>query len=176
MRRSLVTAVALFAAGIMALGMTGNSFAQDEPPHPAHVHAGSCATLGEVVAPLTNISSEVANNGTPMAMSMVGSPSAIPVMGSITTVDMALADMVADEHAINVHESAENIGNYIACGDIGGMMLGETDLLIGIAPLNGSNISGIGSLHDNGDGTTTVYVYLTHMEGGMATPVATPMS
>ena len=33
---------------------------------------------------------------------------------------MSLDDLLAGDYAINVHESAENIGEYIACGDIGG--------------------------------------------------------
>jgi hypothetical protein len=54
-------------------------------------------------------------------------------------------------------------------------MVGSNSLLFGIAPLNDSGYSGIASLVDNGDGTTTVYVYLTNasmMGGGMATPEA----
>jgi hypothetical protein len=112
---------------------------------------------------------------------MMGSASAIPVLSSVTTVDMSLSDILNGEHAVNVQESAENIGTYVACGDIGGTMSGQTDLLFGMAPLNNSGLSGVASLHDNGDGTTTVYVYLT-MDvmsmggGGMATPMASPAS
>jgi len=104
------------------------------------------------------------------------------VLSSVTTVDMAIADILNGEHAINVHESAENIGNYVACGDIGGVMIGQTDMLFGMAPLNNSGLSGVASLHDNGDGTTTVYVYLTKdimsMGGGSggATPMVSPSS
>jgi hypothetical protein len=117
------------------------------------------------------------NDGTPMAMDMVGSANAIPVLSSITTVDLAMADILAADHALNVHESAEDIGTYVACGDIGGAMLGEADILFGLAPMNNSGLSGVASLHDNGDGTTTVYVYLTQAGGGgAATPEATPMS
>ena len=116
------------------------------------------------------------NNGTPMAMDMMGSANAIPVMSSVTTVDMALSDILAGDHAVNVHESAENIGTYIACGNIGGAMIGDSDILFGMAPLNNSGLSGVASLHDNGDGTTTVYVYLIEGTGsGSATPVASPM-
>ena len=179
MRKPLMTLGALLAAGIMSLGWAGGSIAQDMAmeSHPAHIHSGTCATLGDVVQPLSNVSAEAMNNGTPTAMMdmMMGSAAAIPVESSVTTVQMALSDIVGGEHAINVHESAENIGNYIACGDIGGAMIGDNSLLFGIAPLNDSGYSGIASLVDNGDGTTTVYVYLMNssmMGGGM--PMATP--
>jgi hypothetical protein len=101
----------------------------------------------------------------------MGSTSAIPVEVSVTTVQADLNSLVSSDYAINVHESADNIGNYIACGDIGGMMMGS-DLAIGLGELNGSGESGAAWLHDNGDGTTTVSVFLTHSGGEMATPVA----
>ena len=196
MRNALFALAALLAAGMIFIGVNGGVIAQGTPQaspgmpgmsgesHPAHIHNGSCANLGDVVAPLSNVSAEAMNNGTPMAMggSMMGSTNAIPVLSSVTTVDMAIADILNGEHAINVHESAENIGNYVACGDIGGMMIGQTDMLFGMAPLNNSGLSGVASLHDNGDGTTTVYVYLTKdimsMGGGSggATPMVSPSS
>ena len=178
-----LTAIVLI--GLMSLGLTATALAQATPTddigstaHPAHIHDGSCAQLGEVVAPLSDIGSMALNNGTPAAVESapVGSTEAIAVLSSITTVPMALADIVAAPHAVNVHESAESIGNYIACGDIGGTMLGTTDLLIGIAELNDSGVSGVASLHDNGDGSTTVYVYLTAATADMGTPEATPVA
>ena len=97
------------------------------------------------------------------------------------TLESALADLVGGEHAIVVHESAENIGNYILCGDIGGPMMGDSDLVIGLAELNESGASGVALLHDNGDGTTDVNVYVTeaaadgmddHDMGDMGSPDA----
>ena len=67
--------------------------------HPVHIHFGTCDDLGEVAAPLTDID----------ASGM-----------SETTVDLTLDELTSEEYAINAHESAENIGNYVACGDITG--------------------------------------------------------
>ena len=91
--------------------------------------------------------------GTPVAGMAIGPETAIPAMVSVTTVAADLNTIVSGGHAINVHESAENIGNYVACGDIGGMMMGS-DLAIGLGELNDSGVSGAAWLHDNGDGTT----------------------
>jgi plastocyanin len=102
-------------------------------------------------------------NGTPIAGAVGGATDAIPVALSGTTVASTLADLMAAPFAINVHESAENIGNYIACGNIGGAMVGTADLAFGLAELNGSGYSGVATLHDNGDGTTAVSVYLTEV-------------
>jgi hypothetical protein len=67
-------------------------------PHPAHIHVdpGECLEAADIIADLTPV-----EGGT-----------------STTTVDVALADIQATEHVIIVHESVENIGNYIACAEI----------------------------------------------------------
>jgi len=176
--------VAAIAAGFMLMGGViagiggGSASAQDMAmaSHPAHIHAGDCAALGEVVFPLSNVGMDMSMDSTPMAMGeMMGQMTSIPVEASVTTVAAPLADIVNGSHAINIHESDENIANYIACGAIGGTMMGTSDLAIGLAPLNDSGYSGIAILHDNGDGTTMVSVFLTH-SGGMMSGMATPTS
>jgi hypothetical protein len=39
---------------------------------------------------------------------------------SETTVDLTLDELTSGEYAINAHESAANITNYVACGEITG--------------------------------------------------------
>jgi hypothetical protein len=108
---------------------------------------------GDVVVPLTDLTL-----GTEASE---GLASAIPVEVSVTTAEMALADILAGEYSINVHESADAIDVYIACGDIGGPVMAGTDLAIGLAEQNASGHSGVAWLHYNGDGTTAVYTFLT---------------
>jgi hypothetical protein len=69
---------------------------QPDVPQPAHIHAGTCEELGEVVHPLTNVED--------------GS--------SETTVDVSIDELQDGEFAINAHESEQNIANYVACGPI----------------------------------------------------------
>jgi hypothetical protein len=90
----------------------------------------------------------------------MGSASAIPAGQSTTVVEIALADILADDHAINVHLSNEDPGTYIACGAIGGVPDDNGNLFIGLAEQNDSGYSGVAWLHDNGDGTTTVTIFL----------------
>jgi hypothetical protein len=56
--------------------------------------------------------------------------------------------------------SADEIGVYIACGDIGGELVtdddGERHLVIGLGELNDSGHSGIAWLGDDGDQTEVV--------------------
>ena len=64
---------------------------------PAHIHTGTCANLGGVVYPLTNV-----------------------VNGSSTTTvkGLTIDKLLGASYAINVHASADNIGKYVACGKI----------------------------------------------------------
>jgi len=158
--KSMFAIAMLVLASGFVLSQRG-ALAQDVASHPAHVHSGTCTELGDVVYPLSDVSESVLVNGTPIAGAVGGATDAIPVATSGTTIASSLADLMASPYAINIHESAENIGNYIACGNIGGAMIGTSDLAFGLGELNGSGYSGVATLHDNGDGTTAVSVYLT---------------
>lgn len=159
-------------AGALSTGIaTRSAVAQDmAATHPAHLHIGTCDAPGDVVFPLTNVGFDYAMDGTPMAGAAVGAATAVPVESSQTTVQASLADIAAGGHALVVHESDANIQNYIACGDVGGTMMGDADLAFGLSPLNDSGYSGIAWLRDNGDGTTLVTIFLTgaSMDMGMA--------
>ena len=168
---------AFVAVLILGLGVVATSRslgAQDaspvpEPGHPAHIHSGTCATLGDVVFPLSDLTAQ-GGTATPMAgmATPVGDMSNVHAQ-SVTVVQADLATILGAEHAINVHESAENIGNYIACGDITGTQTGGS-LQIELQELNASGFQGGALLQDNGDGTTTVTVWLTNAQP--ATPTA----
>ncbi len=164
--RSLVLSASL-ALAVAALG-GGASAAEMETAHPAHIHAGTCPAPGDVVAPLGDVTPS-------MAGPAMGQASAVPVGVSVTSVPLALADIVAAEHAIVVHASADDMGTYLVCGDIGGEPMAEGVLPIGLAAVGDSGDAGVAVLADAGDGTTTVTIYLTHagaeMGGGMEHPM-----
>lgn len=198
-RRDLLRA---FAASALLLGVGGLSapasgLAQDatpsmmqEAPHPAHIHAGSCPDVGDVVFPLEDVT-PTDMMGTPMAGMDQASPMAgtdtmaSPMAGrdvdmsqvvamSTTVVQAPLDDILGAEHAINVHQSAEQIEVYIACGDITGEAEGDT-LEIMLEERNDSGVEGHAYLTDNGDDTTTVEVLLMQAGGdGMTGATATP--
>ena len=127
-----------------------------DAPHPAHIHSGTCAELGDIVAALNDVTDITGGES-------FGSRSAIPVELSVKEVELSLGDILAAPHAINIHESADAIQNYIACGDIGGRVVDNT-LVIGLQELNGSGHSGIAVLEADDDDETDVVVYLA--EGG----------
>ncbi len=165
--------VGAMLTGALALGaLVGGQFgaaAQDATPdagsaaHPGHIHMGTCAELGEVMFPLSP-AAPVEGEGT-------GPETALRVAVSESTVDATLDDIIAGGHAINFHESEENIQNYIACGDIGGVVVDGT-LTIGLGELNDSGFTGVAILSEDGE-QTNVSVYLVPSDAGAAT-AATP--
>ena len=132
--------------------------------HPTHIHAGTCSDVGDVVAPLSDTSAEFPMDGEPMMMPAMGTATAIPVeLGITSAATVAYADLFSSPHSIVVHQDATDAGIkvYIACGDIGGPEMGTTDIAFGLGALNDSGYTGIATIHDNGDGTVKVGVYLT---------------
>ena len=151
-------ALPLLVSSGLAQDATPTDAAQaGDGPHPAHIHSGTCAELGDVVVPLTDVA---AREGEQMGMG-----SGHEVKGSHTVVEMPLDEILDGGHAINVHLSAEEIDTYIACGDISGVVFpdeddGERQLVIGLGELNDSGHSGIAWLSEDEDGTTEVAVNL----------------
>jgi hypothetical protein len=122
--------------------------------HPAHIHSGSCDQLGDVVVPLNDVTYPAGEH--------VGSESAHAVKTSLNVVDMPLQELIDGDYAINVHESADEIDVYIACGDIGGVLIPDDDeegrmhLIIGLGELNDSGHTGTAWLASDGDQTQVV--------------------
>lgn len=147
--------------------------------HPAHIHNGTCENLGDVVYPLADVaplSAGATPAASPAAMDMGSASDQVVVAESTTILEVSLDEILGGEHAINVHESADNIQNYIACGNL----TGEPEnghLRVDMHELNDSGLEGLAMLTANPDGTTTVTVTLFEVNSGMTgTPEATPAS
>ena len=165
---------AIGAAAVLALALApASALAQEEMsddmsgddmmmgsmvPHPSHIHAGDCSMPGEVVVPLSDVG-VVGNDAQ-------GAEAHTHVDIGRSTVDLALADILAADHSIMVHQSADD-GTAIACGSIGGHDV-DGSFLVGISPVGDSGYAGIAWLTDNGDGTTEVQVTVLQTgEAGM---------
>ena len=154
-------------AGMVAFGGPA-AWAQDatpqaEPmvPRPAHIHTGTCSEVGEVVAPLTDLTG--ATGGDRVGQSR----RAIPAESSFTSGPMTLDAILGEDHVVNVHLSAEEIGTYIACGEIGSMLTPEGAIIIGLRELNNSGFTGIAYLAPGADGASTdVSVFVAPTLGG----------
>jgi hypothetical protein len=178
-KRFLILVASLVAAFALAAGFIGTAVSQETmatpdaagAAHPAHIHSGTCPDVGDVVFPLSHVTAPGGDAlASPDAADIVATPEADGVtLVSTTTVDASLDDILAAEHAINVHQSDEQMSVYIACRDITGTADGG-ELELALEEQNDSGASGTATLTDNGDGTTTVVIELTH--GEMGTPIA----
>ena len=152
-----VLALALAPASALAQEDMSDSMSGDDMmmgsmvPHPSHIHAGDCSMPGEVIAPLSEVG-VVGNEAQ-------GAESHTHVDIGLSTVELPLEAILAADHSIMVHQSADDLGTVLACGSIGGHDV-DGRFLVGISPVDGSGYAGIAWLTDNGDGSTDVEVAL----------------
>ena len=151
--------------------------------YPVHIHSGTCDDLGDVVYPLNDLqaAAQVDDPDATPVLDLGATPDAASAVGLVdivaqsgTDVDVSIDELLSEEYAINVHESEENIQNYIACGEITGSVE-NGDLFIELMEVGQSGFYGQAELSDNDDGTTIVNVSLYPLEVQGA-PVATPAS
>jgi hypothetical protein len=157
----IAAALALGASTLIAGAMP--AVAHGGTQHPVTINKGACELLDEVAIPLGDAGDQLPIDGEPAASDPMGAESAIQVDGSQTNVQMSLTDLLGG-YAITVHASADEMETIVACGDIGGRMMGQSELPVGIAEVDGSGTNGIAILEDNGDGTTEVSVYVIKAE------------
>src|SRR5215210_7071014 len=157
-RSSRVAAVIAVAALTLVVpaGRAQTPVAETEAEsHPAHIHSGTCDQLGDVVYPLADVTY-------PTGEQMGATGGHEVKISEVNHVDMPLQDLLNGDYAINVHESADAIDVYIACGDIGGVLIPDDDeegrmhLLIGLGELNDSGHTGTAWLASDGDQTQVV--------------------
>jgi hypothetical protein len=164
-RSSRVAAVIAVAALTLLVpaGRAQTPVAETEAEsHPAHIHSGTCDQLGDVVYPLADVTY-------PTGEQMGAAGGHEVKISEMNHVDAPLQEIIDGGHAINVHLSAEEIGTYIACGNIAGVVHerenGEgMELDIALAELNDSGHVGIAWLGDDGEGGTNVSVSLIEPE------------
>lgn len=140
--------------------------AQDATPpaagvaaHPVHIHSGNCDELGEVVAPLTDLTTPEGDRVGQRNRAAQGDT-------SYTNVPLTMDAILAEDHAINAHLSADQIDVYIACGEIGGVMAPDGSLTIGLREESDSGYTGVAYLAPGADGASTdVTVFLADTGG-----------
>lgn len=145
-------ALALAPAVALAQDDMGDDMAMSMVPHPSHIHSGLCPAPGDVVAALSDV--------TVVGNDAEGVGTHIHVDIGVSTVDLSLEDILAADHSIVVHNSADDMGTYISCGNIGGHDVDGT-FLVGMGPVGDSQYSGIARITDNGDGTSGVSVSIS---------------
>jgi hypothetical protein len=154
--------VVLSSAGATT-GAEGETATADLP-HPAHIHAGTCASPGDIVAPLSDVQA-LSPDGT--SGGQVGLE-----LSSTREVGMSVEDLlegrIPDDVpgvtgepeedgsvplSINVHASADDLATYLACGDIHGAPGEDGVLVVVLRDVGGSGHSGYAWISEE-DGTT----------------------
>jgi hypothetical protein len=165
-RQTLFVGSAFALLGLVAATIPG-AIAQEATPvaqeaavaRPVHIHSGSCAQLGDVVQPLTDLTA-------PTGAAVGQADTAAVAESSFTNVPLTLDAILAADHAINAHLSAEEIGTYIACGDIGGVLDANGALIVGLHEDSDSGYTGIAFLAPGADGASTdVSVFIAPVLG-----------
>ena len=162
-------ATTLLVAGLFVSAGIGGA-AQDATPtsgsghaHPAHIHLGTCDALDpNPTFPLTDVA--LASDA---SVDEMDDATAIQVERSVATVDATVEDLRTGGYAINIHQSAEDIGTYVACGNLSGVIDASGALVVGLGELNDSGHSGVAILTEQGD-QTDVSVYITEALSGAA--------
>lgn len=165
---------ALLIGGMAAGGMSV-VMAQDAevPAHPANILAGTCDDLDQVAVAELSYVSVLVNEGDDAENTPQGVLSAGQVLLSSTEgVELPLEDILGSAHSIVVSLSDTEIDTYIACGEIGGIVV-DGDLYVGLRDVNGSGYSGVAQLQEDGD-NTNINIFLTEPtdESAPATPVS----
>ncbi|MFT4037355.1 MAG: hypothetical protein QM692_04180 [Thermomicrobiales bacterium] len=156
-------------AGVALLSVTaGAALAQEaSPPRPSHIHVGDCDELGEVIQPLNAL--------TVPTGAVLGNSDAVVAEAAFTTIDIPLDELVATDHALKVHLSADQIQTYLVCGDIGGALDADGALIVGLKELDDSGYTGIAYLVPGAGNTTRISVMIAKVnEGDPIVPVGTP--
>src|SRR6476469_6778796 len=147
MRRARALFIGVAMLGACLLMGSGVAMAQTAPPmdttpHPTHVHEGTCANLNpNPQYPLNETTvRKPGGNTTPTPAAVEGVQQVPTVLYSNTQIDVSLDDLLKSPHAINVHKSDADIKTYIACGNIGGVVV-DDELDIALFAQNASGYS-----------------------------------
>jgi hypothetical protein len=109
-----------------------------------------------------------------------GNSDAVVAEAAFTVIPQSLNELLAEDHALKVHLSKEQIQTYLACGDIGGSPDANGALIVGMKELDGSGYAGIAYLVPAANGGTSVSVMIAQVIPRVGTgaaseePAATP--
>ncbi len=131
----------------------------EEAGRPAHIHSGTCegGGVGPIVQALNNVAAPEGD--------AEGQERGVTAESSFTSVPLALEDILAVDHVINVHLSGEEFETYIACGEIGGVIAEDGTLAVGVREANESGFTGIAFLAPDATNPDATNVSLFIAEG-----------
>ena len=165
------------ATGARATPTAGTPQAADDPaaPHAAHLHKGTCdVTTHEHYA--------LPDAAVPAGQSEGAAAS--PVLSSVTAAERrslatGIDELLGDPWMVGVHYPryqrliAQGLAleeTYVACGEIGGVRLGDGSLAVALRERNGSGYGGVAHFapHPDDPSRTNVEIFLARSEPTVA--------
>ncbi len=125
--------------------------------HPAHIHMNSFAEGGSIVVSLNNVDG---SNG-----SSVTEVTAYDDGTSVT-----YSELVNYDGHVNVHQSASNLSEYVAQGEVGSNALTSEFVTYDLDPVAVPDISGTATMIERLDGTTLAFIQLANTPDGGTHP------
>jgi plastocyanin len=159
--RGRITVLALFLAllgGSFAGAGSGSLAQQASPSLPSHIHSGDCDELGPIIQPLNSL--------TVPPGKVLGNGDAVVAEAAFTSIPQPLDELLAEDKAIKIHLSKDQIQVYLACGDIGGALDADGALIVGLKEVDNSGYAGIAYLVPAADGGTSVSVMIAKVLPG----------
>lgn len=143
-------------------------------PAVAFLAQGKCADRNLETAPSVR-SIPLARGTAPSAgaaearlSSRLGGPAPVPVDQGVSTVSLTVDEIANTLHALLVRGDGPENGGRLACGDIGGELVGE-ELAVGLTEQGGSGYAGLGLLRSVGE-RTVLSVYVMPLEPAPVAP------
>ncbi len=137
------------------------------PAYPAGIFAGTCGDLEPnplhqlTEATLYGDDDDDDDDDQGGQGRLVGTTTAVPVTISDTEISARLDDLLQQPHAVAVFAGSASGDAPLACGEIGGVMFDNDELLFALQEQNGSGTTGIAVLEDeDDDGELDVKIYL----------------
>lgn len=148
-------ALCLASLGGSLIGSSGGYAQEASPPRPSHIHIGDCDEPGRVIQPLSSLTVPTGD--------VSGNSDAVIAEAAFTSIPQSLDELLAEDHSLKVHLSADQIQTYLACGDIGGATDADGALIVGMKELDDSGYAGIAYLVPAANGSTSVSVMIAQV-------------
>ena len=147
----------------------------------AAIHQGTCDQLGSVAFPLRELGTDDGNPGVAVPgatgveeVVLVGPPDAVPAWQSAAEVPAQFDALLASPHVVVVSTGPADGGHVVACGVLGGRLVGET-LLFGLREVGNSGYTGAVLLAPGGAKTNaSVLLAATGAAAPSGAPVPSP--
>jgi hypothetical protein len=162
---ALVLGLGLSAAGSVAVAQQATPPTSPDPgaspapvaqEYPVAVHQGTCPQ--PEAEPVGDPVNAQVFGSTAEEAESAGTSEFPPALTAEITLDSPLTEVTDVPHVVAIHQSPDEFGMVIACGDIAGSVV-ENVLIAPIRPVNQGTVAGTATIQEE-DGSLTITVYI----------------